>query len=341
MKKVNKKSTSGGAYKNNSVKKEKNYKIQMVRAFAILMVVLSHTSPSGFMQIYCRPFCNLSVGIFLFLSGYLTKTENDDWKSFFKKRILKLIIPYLIWSVFFSIITYKGPINLIFNILTARAAAIFYYIFVYIQLVLLTPLLGKAAKSKYKWLVFLITPLSLIIFKYYYLLPGATMNTYVSIFWEDCCLGWISYYYLGLLLGNKLINLKISSKKVLILFLLSIPLQMLEGYILFKLGDTNCGTQMKFTCLITTLLFSLLTYYYITNDKYTYKNNFFVLCGNCSFGIYILHSVVIGVLKKIPIYSYIPYILNTIIVYILCLVIVIIANKILGNKIGSYFGLNI
>ena len=107
---------------------------------------------------------------------------------------------------------------------------------------------------------------------------------------------------------------------------------MLEGYILFKIGDPGCGTLLKFTCLITTLLFSILMYYYIISDKYTYKNNFLVLCGDCSFGIYIIHSLVIGVLRKIPIYSYIPYILNTIIVYILCLVLIIIGNKILGKK---------
>ena len=49
--------------------KEKNVKIQILRAIAIIGVVLIHTCPSGKWQIFVRPFINFAVPIFIFLSG--------------------------------------------------------------------------------------------------------------------------------------------------------------------------------------------------------------------------------------------------------------------------------
>ncbi len=59
--------------------KQKNKEIQVLRAIAIIAVVLIHTAPTeGLYQVFIRPFINFSVPLFLFLSGYLTKSENDN-----------------------------------------------------------------------------------------------------------------------------------------------------------------------------------------------------------------------------------------------------------------------
>ncbi len=342
MKKVNLKSTSKGENKNNNVKKkEKNYKIQMLRAFAIIMVLLSHTSPDGWIfKVYCRPICNLSVGVFVFLSGYLTKTENENWFSFCKKRILKVLIPYIIWSLLYSFFSYKDLNQVLFNLITTKSAGTLYYIFVYIQLVLLTPVLSKIIKSKYRWTVWLISPISLLIFKYYFLISGVEMNYYVSLIWDVCSLGWISYYYLGLLIGNKLTKIKFNYKAVLVLFIISIPLQMLEGYWFHIMGDFNCGTQLKFTSLISSSLFSILCYYYITNDKYKYKNKLLVFIGDCSFGIYLSMIFVIRILIKLKVYSYLPFGISSLVVLLICILGIAIGKKILGEKFSKYLGLS-
>jgi len=177
----------------------KNNTIQIFRAFAIIAVVIIHTTPLGYWQVYCRPFINFSVATFLFLSGYLTKIENDNWGAFYKKRIVRVLVPYTIWTIFYTLASLH-PEKLPVNLLTAKAAGPLYYIFVYIQFVLLTPLLGKLAKSKYQFLGWLIAPLSVIAFKYYSLLTGQELNSYIKLIWSDACLGWFTFYYLGLLL---------------------------------------------------------------------------------------------------------------------------------------------
>ena len=62
----------------------KNQKIQIVRAIAIIAVVMIHTCPHGITQVYIRPFINFAVASFLFLSGYLTDVSNISIKQFYK-----------------------------------------------------------------------------------------------------------------------------------------------------------------------------------------------------------------------------------------------------------------
>lgn len=322
---------------------EKNQKIQMIRGLAIFAVVLIHTCPAGMWQVIIRPFINFCVATFIFLSGYLTKIENDNWYVFFKKRIAKVLIPYIIWNVLYTLYNYAisgwgGIRRIIVNLITTKSAAQLYFVFVYIQFVLLTPLLGKLLKTKYHWIGWFITPVSTVIFKYYYLLSGNEMNKYVSMIWGVCCLSWFTFYYLGLMLGNKIKICKYDSKKLLVFYGLSIILQMGEGYIFLLLGDANCGTQAKLTAFLTSAIFILLVYEFL-NNNIDIKCKFLTVLGDCSFGIYLSHIMIMKVLSFIPYYTSIPYIVNSLIVLVLSLVFVLSGRKLLGNRLSKWLGL--
>lgn len=302
-----------------------------------------HTTPSGEWQVFCRPFINFSVATFLFLSGYLTKTENDNWYHFYKKRITRVIIPYIIWTILYtslSILSTGNVLMILKNLITAQAAATMYYIFVYIQFVLLTPLLALLAKSQYRHLGWLVAPISTIIFKYYSLLTGITPNEYISLFWSDSCLGWFTYYYLGLLLGNHIIKPNYSLKNLILLYLISIVLQMAEGYGWLLLGEANCGTQLKLTSFLTSTLFLLIVYKILNTPNFDIKNKFFRSLGDYSFGIYLCHIMVMWVLSRIPYYNHIPFPLTSAIVILISLGCCALGSKICGKKISRWLGLN-
>jgi len=55
---------------------EQSKKIQYLRGLAIIAVVFIHNTPTGLAQVFCRPFLNFSVGLFLFLSGMLSNSYN-------------------------------------------------------------------------------------------------------------------------------------------------------------------------------------------------------------------------------------------------------------------------
>lgn len=320
--------------------KPKNNLIQIFRALAIIAVVMIHTTPPGEWQVFCRPFINFSVATFLFLSGFLTKIEQKSWYAFCKKRIIRVIIPYIIWTILYS---FPAILNLDFgrllkNLITAQACVPFYYIFVYIQFVILTPFLSKLAKSRYKHIGWVIAPVSILIFKYYGLLTGFEYNGYITLAWADSCLGWFTFYYLGLLLGNQIIEKNYSIRSLLGLYILSIILQIAEGYGWLLLGDANCGTQLKLTSLLTSSLF-LLIIYATLKQGITIKSSFLRLLGDHSFGIYLCHIMVIIILSRIPYYSAIPFPINSAIVILVSLGGCYLGSRICGPKISSWLGL--
>lgn len=322
--------------------KEKNQKIQILRALAIIAVVMIHTCPPGKWQILIRPFINFAVATFLFLSGYLTNMETSNWKFFYKKRITRVLIPYIVWTFLYTTANFiRHDVDFkkyIINLLTTKSASPLYYIFIYIQFVILTPLLVKLAKSKYRFWGFIISPLSIII-KYYWLLNGIKPNIYISTIFGLCCLEWFLYYYLGFLLGNKIINKHFNITKLLLLYTFCIILQIFETYCWFLLGEDNCGTQIKLSCYLTNSIFILISYWYINNPNINYTNKILLLIGDYSFGIYISHIMVILLLSKLPFWSQIPFCLNSIIVLFFTLLCTLIGKKICGQKLSKLLGL--
>ena len=96
-----------------------NRDIQILRAIAVIAVVMIHTTPAGQWQVFCKPIINFAVATFIFLSGYLTKTDNDNWLKFYVRRITRVLVPYIIWTAIYSIpdIRSAGPSALVKNLL--------------------------------------------------------------------------------------------------------------------------------------------------------------------------------------------------------------------------------
>lgn len=297
----------------------KDQKIQFFRAIAIIAVVMIHTTPAGEWQVFCRPFINFAVAAFIFLSGYLTKADNEDWASFYRRRIMRVAIPYVIWTVIYSIpdIMSTGFSALAKNLLSANANASLYYIFVYIQFVLLTPLISRLARSRFRALGWFIAPVSVLVFRYYGLFTGIGMGKYLSLLWSDLCLGWFTFYYLGLLLGNGILVKRYSLGTLALLYAASILLQMGEGYIWSLYDPVHCGSQLKLSSLLTSSIFMLIIYTLLHHRKFNPQCRIMGMIGDSSFGIYLSHIMFIDALGYLPAYASLPYPLNSLAVLLL------------------------
>lgn len=216
-----------------------------------------------------------------------------------------------------------------------------YYIFVYCDLTILMPLIDRLARSRFKYCGFLITPVEIIIMHFIPLIAGLEMNKYISIVMSISCLGWFTYYYLGYLMGNKIISIHMDSKKAFLMWMISILLQFAEGWLYYALGYDNCGTQLKLTSIISGVLVALIAYNYV---NYSATNKYkglkvLKLLGDNSFGIYFSHLAVMAVIARIPAYTeYVPYPINAVIALVLTTICVLLGRRILG-KYSRYFSL--
>ena len=131
-----------------------------LRGIAIMMVVGIHTFPKcswddtdDCFQIALRQLLNCAVPLFLALSAYFLAKKSfrsfKDIRSFWKKQIPKVYIPYVIWSIPLYLLAVKsGNDPMIETIrLFVCGYSIYYFIALIIQCYLLLPLLNKINKS--------------------------------------------------------------------------------------------------------------------------------------------------------------------------------------------------
>lgn len=314
------------------INKEKSYKIQALRGMAIIAVVCIHNTPGGLAQVWLRPFLNFSVGLFLFLSAMLSSAEKwNPWK-----RIYKVAIPYVIWTFIYVLLNnlkFPAEIPLVFikSLLTAKSAAVMYYIFFYCEFTLLIPIIDKLARSKFKYLGFVIAPLEIIVIRLIPLVMGIELNLYLNVLSSISCLGWFTYYYLGYMVGNNLLQMRMSTKNIFFTWCIAIGLQILEGYWYYSMGEANCGTQLKLTSIFAGSFFALLAYKFVEEQKHINLKILFKL-GEISFGIYFAHLAVMKVLSHVPYYSTIvKFPISVCVTIIVTSVCVYIGRKVLGN----------
>ena len=292
------------------------------------------------MQVICKPFINFAVATFIFLSGYLTKADNDNWLAFYRRRITRVLVPYFIWTVIYSIqdIQSEGLSVLVKNLLCANATTTLYYIFVYIQFVLLTPLMGKLAKSRLRHLGWIIAPLSVVLFKYIPAFGDIHLGKHVELLWSDACLGWFTFYYLGLILGNKLLSPKFNLINLVFLYCVSLLLQMGEGYLWFTVDPAGCGSQLKLTSILSSSIFMLIIYSVLSRNHGT-KCRLLSTIGDYSFGIYLVHMMILKALEPMALYSAIPYPVTSLIILIISFIFCYICTAVTGKRVGRCLGL--
>ena len=306
----------------------KNQNIQALRGLSILAVVIIHTLYQDPLRIIVRPFVVYAVALFIFLSGYLTKTDIDDKLSFMKKRIVKVLIPYLVWSLIY--LYTQDFSDFVFKLLTGSVCVAFYYIFVYIQFVILTPLIVRLAKSKYSWVGWLITPLSTFVCRYVFKYYGLT---FLDKNFKYFFFAWFIYYYMGIFMGNKMISLKREKRTYIVLYIISLFATFAESLLFKSLGNEDLTfTQLRLSVIFSNVCFLTLCHIFILNGR-EYKNRIyktFVYLGNCSSGIYFSHLLIRYVIfGRIPVLNVFP--LNTIIVVAVSALCVSAGKKILGK----------
>ncbi|MBE6232489.1 MAG: acyltransferase [Bacteroidales bacterium] len=318
----------------------KDKRIQIFRAAAIIAVVLIHTTPGGMCQVFFKPFINFAVATFLFLSGYLTKNENDDWLAFYRKRITRVLVPYIIWTILYSIpdLRSEGPAGLLKNMLSANAATTLYYIFVYIQFVLLTPLSCRMARSRYRYIGWLVTPISVIIFKYISVFGDMPMGKHLQLLWSDACLGWFTFYYLGLILGNGLTGRRFKLRNLVFLYCASLLLQIAEGYLWFTTDPAGCGSQLKLSSILSSSIFMLIIHNVLENRTPRMSCRTLEIIGDYSFGIYLSHMMVLKGLEATSIYNVIPFPITSLIVLLISFAFCYVSTLVIGKKAGRWIG---
>ena len=218
------------------------------------------------------------------------------------------------------------------KLLTGRYCVAYYYIFVYIQFVLLTPLICRLLQSKYRWIGWLVTPIGTLVFRYIFKFLGLPL---LSANYNYLFIAWFIYYYLGMLLGNGIGLRPPQMKKCILLYGAAIVVSLLEGLLWYRLNDIDMATtQLRLSSILTSVAFLLICYHFIQRDCERVSASSWLkpllLLGNCSFGIYLSHILIRLVLGRLVLNIMVLPIDALLMLSISCFC-VILGKKILGK----------
>ena len=332
-----------------------------LRALAILCVVLLHVtghlgemmnynvhticSLSGVYETFANNFFRIGVDLFLMLSGALLLGRNEDVKSFFTKRIPRIAKPFIFWSVVFSIMliaaSYMIPsidfvtqfgitdmIKVFLDTLLCKApgSAVYWFFWMMLAMYIIMPILNKwildADLSKVEYL--------LIVWAIYVLLVHSLMlpiPEYVSFVISP-----IGYVVLGYYL--RYTERKIFNSSLIAWILIIVPAMLMFAYSYSVVNSNILFIFHRYSIpvmLIAIGAFCLFKTSKFLDDVPESFKNIITSISICSYGMYLIHSQMLMVVRKILHLSFtftIDYIILFLTGFVLSWIIIYILAKI-------------
>jgi peptidoglycan/LPS O-acetylase OafA/YrhL len=257
-----------------------------------------------------------SVPAFLFVSGFFVAfvIGKEQFLSALKitgKRIGVLVVPYLIWSGVMFCFSYilgnrYSLIRYVKMLLVGGAADPYYYIPLIIQLFLLAPLFVLVARKHWKMLLIfgIVTQLVVQGIRYPLLLG---MNSPVLDWLTKVTPGWffpskVFWFILGIVVSLHLVGFKQWIFKyrwwLFVGCVLLLPGAMIEWESLLRSSNTNWIPYFD-TALDSIYAFFFITTFINFEKVEIPKSNWLADLGGKSYGVYLVHTIVLIVSAKL------------------------------------------
>ncbi len=340
---------------------ERNYAIDFIRLVSILGVVVIHTTTAFndrvtlfSLDFYFFHLINqasrFAVPLFFLISGFLLASRYVEIKNpliFYKKRLYKILIPYVTWSMIYYLIIFPNSINSLLSkkftnaLLTGDSSYQLYFIPAIIILYLLFPLIIYFKKILLtKWFIFLLFITEFIVVSIIYF-----NNINLAIFppFE------VSFYNLfpfvvGMYVATRVSNLGLFIKRNIVTIsaatiILSVYL-FLESFFMYKLTgiENYLRNQWRISVFIYGIFVGSLMYYFYPLLHKWNKQIFYL--SSFSLGVFFVHVAILqyflDVLDVYKFYNIASFAVTLGGVLILSFVfsIVLSKNKIINKVLG-------
>ncbi len=342
-----------------------------LRSLAIICVIIGHVCTffgkgsygNWIVSTSLISVVRIGVPLFLMVSGALLLNRQQEMKVFFKKRARSVVVPFICWTVIFSIFGlvyfsnfagYELSINYFVNVLFGfmGISSISWFIWFLLGIYLLIPILNSFIQDKgfdgAKYLLFIIFLFSILFSVGFF--TDEIKNLFRPIYYF---INGIAYYILGYFIQHYKFN--ISDKRLaLIGFVLFIIGAICNFYSMYVLGYGSWQINKLdffniFVVIEASGIFLLFKYFNFKminqkfkNVKETFLAKLIVSYSTCTFGIFFLHWVIINYIAYNPFFNqfkvgkaYIWIPLFSILIALISWAIIYILSKIPVLKICS------
>lgn len=293
----------------------KNINFNIIRCVAIIFVICIHSLglvndvlpiEKGIGQAHI---INALMGIvysgvplFVMLSGALLLGKDEPIKTFFQKRLARLLYPFLLWSVVVYVILYwqdggRSTVRyieqLVLKVTTVGVHGIYWYIYMLIGIYILTPpirvILRYGGQSMLKYLLAVLWVIE-IIGSY-----APEVDIIQRMTFDNCI--WVFYFMMGYYISLQKGLLQKHWRIVYLTFVV-----FLCSHICLRLFVKN-NTFLDMVLYIN--LFALLL-----SAKYGSEFKAVTEISRMSYGIYLTHFMIISALLKLNVFQKMPLLIE-------------------------------
>lgn len=333
---------------------KKNY-ISILNVLACIGVVILHTFETGYtsdanfvFEVLIRAIAYCAVPVFFMITGatLIDYRERYDTKTFFKKRLLKVIIPLIIWSIIYFIINFfKGKFSIndlsfkfVFEyFFLVKTNPIFWFFVVIIGIYLAIPVISLTPQeTRRKAFLYII----IITFVFNQFLPDLlyhlNLNYNYDLKFPLTYSGWISFIFIG----YYIYKYEIVKKHRVIIYVLGIIgfLTMVVPTIFISYHKNESCSWFDEYYDAPCVLYSASVFFFfkskINNNQIVTKiMPFFNFVAPTTLGIYVLHIAIRDFLRYFYTYSYFGMnLVLTLSILTICFIVVKIVQKIPGLR---------
>ncbi|MBR4447966.1 acyltransferase [Methanobrevibacter sp.] len=302
----------------------------VLRALAIIGIVFCHASivfvltginnPDFYISAFFDCFREFSIPVFVMLSGALLINKKDSLKTFFKKRLSRIFIPFLFWVVIYIVysslfVTHGFDLSYSIDVFFGTSSTLgvaFWFIWMitiaYILIFIINQTISFGLKKDDAFDKKFINFLTIISLIYFVIVQFHLFNPYPSKI--TYFISFMAYIIIGYFIANNnYLESKIPANRLAIItgiLFIATYLYYIFGYVVPMSQSHNHFTALGYFNL--TILFMSVNFFLMFKflSKANYMDNLennslgkaFTYISNYSFGIYLAHYMILHCLKN-------------------------------------------
>lgn len=329
--------------------RERDYKLDLIRAIACLMVVMMHAPnpQSGLGSVECVGISLLTepcIGLFFMVSGALLLPVRISYFDFLKRRLGKVILPTLFFTLFYISVAMcygevdgKSLLTTLFSIpFSAQGHGVLWFMYtligMYLAAPILSPFLERASKRELQfvlllWLVTMCWPLLSLILK-----VNMSNTSMLHLF-----SGYTGYFVLGYYMRRYPMRLHTMVFPILLIVpFVACLLAKLKG---LEIDFYSVFWYLSIFCVMMCVAWWQIVMQFVQTARMSiWIKKWLVDFSNCSFGIYLIHIFVMrrGIWQFAPL-SITPPIVQFLTTFVVTVLTSwAIAHLISKSRVGEY-----
>lgn len=286
--------------------------------------------------------CYWAVPVFIMLSGatLLKYKERYDTKTFFKKRFVKVLIPWIVWSLVVYVIKNKNLnlIQFIEDFCYGKIESIYWFFPLILFLYCLIPIFSVfTEKEEYRKILKAIVIFEFIIRGVIYPICKILNVAFPTIL--SYCIG-LTPYIIFLLLGYLLSTENLKKKHRIIIYVCGIVSALIRYFYTyyFSIKEGRLNKDLFDYCSGISILLAVAVFVFIKNinwDKVLKRLHIspkiLAEISGCSLGVYLIHILLKNNITNtfgLNVYSIWYRTIGAVVLYILCVIIVYLFKKV-------------